>query len=76
MAQPKVQGSASEPRYSFTQPCCEDCWTRAWGQHREPTRLREPEDEVCCHCGRMTLSGIFVRVDPSSVPNPTRLKDV
>jgi N6-adenosine-specific RNA methylase IME4 len=47
---------------------------RQWWD-RTPVRLRDPEDEVCCHCGRMTLSGIYVRVDPATVSNPTKLKD-
>lgn len=55
---------------SFTQPICEECW---WEQHAsDPARLREDvrDDEICAFCGRPTFSGIYVRVDPSTVPFP------
>jgi hypothetical protein len=64
----------TQSRYSFSQPVCFDCWYRLHGDW-EPTRLREPEDETCCHCGRATLSGIYVRINPTTVRYPTRLRD-
>lgn len=64
----------SEPRYSWTQPCCEPCWEQR-NPGRAPTRLREPKDENCVFCGLSTESGIYVRIDPAAAPHPTLLKD-
>lgn len=61
------------PRYSWTQPCCDVCWTLNNGE-RTPHRLNTVELEVCCFCGAETKSGIYVRVRPDSVPHPTNLK--
>ncbi len=41
---------------------CESCY---WETHeREPVRLKNPEEEVCCYCGETTKSGIYTRGDP------------
>lgn len=54
---------------SWTQPVCDDCydWQRP---ETPPHRLVEREPERCAWCGKLTLSGIFVRADPASVPYP------
>ena len=44
-----------------TKPICDECWKRR-KPHREPVRLKQPEPEVCCLCGNVTESGIYVRV--------------
>jgi hypothetical protein len=57
---------------SWTQPCCEDCWVVREGARR-PNRVTTEHRFVgvqCCFCGRITHSGIYVRVDPRSVPYP------
>lgn len=56
----------------WTQPVCGSCWTERRPDHPNPTRIREEyrERERCCYCGRGTLSGIYTRLDPSSVPYP------
>lgn len=53
----------------WTQPLCDNCWgTTSPG--REPGRLRKPEIERCCLCGQVTESGIYTRLDPTTVPYP------
>ena len=56
---------------SWTQPICDLCWARE-EPGREPTRLlpHAREIEKCCICGRDTLSGIYFRRDPATVPYP------
>lgn len=53
---------------NWTRACCDDCWVSKYpGMYGcEPTRLKENFREVdkCGHCGRETLSGIYVRIDP------------
>lgn len=48
----------------WTHPLCDDCYHQ---QHEGmvPHRLRDPECERCCGCGRLTDSGIYVRADPT-----------
>lgn len=64
-------------RYSWTQPACLDCW-RERNPGRAPMHLTEfaREIETCCHCGQETSDGIYVRVDPETVPYPTPVRDV
>lgn len=62
------------PRYSFTQPQCGTCFADKY-PGREPVRIIEAEQEVCCTCGSQTSEGIYVRVDPTTVPHPSRLKE-
>lgn len=63
------------PWYSWTQPCCLGCWHERNGEDRIPPRVVNPESEVCCYCGESEASGIYVRVDPQSVPHPTMVKE-
>jgi hypothetical protein len=41
-------------------PICDDCWRQQEGD-REPVRFRKPDQEQCYACGKVTLSGIYVR---------------
>ena len=58
--------------YSWTQAICENCW-----EQRNPGRgaiaitAQYRETEKCCHCGKLNRSGIYTRVDPSTVPYPS-----
>ena len=65
---------SDSPRYSWTQPQCTTCWHN---EHpgRQPVRLAEHERETCVTCGIWTEGGIYIRIDPSVAPYPTRLKD-
>lgn len=56
---------------SWTQPCCDDCWVKREGAkiaHR--VTAERFTDHQCAFCGRITHSGIFVRVDPATVRYP------
>jgi hypothetical protein len=59
---------------NWNQPMCEDCWRRVYTDRR-PTRLTQPEPEVCAFCGADTTSGIYVREDPKAVPFPAKERD-
>ena len=56
---------------SWTQPICIECWNRREPE-RLPTRIVEEEKEWerCAFCGWLTRSGIYTRVDPTSVAFP------
>lgn len=70
---------------NWTQPQCEACWIEKNTEIREidgeahtvvrqPTTFKNPDNpsiEQCAWCGRMTIMGIFVRVDPTTVPFPS-----
>lgn len=62
-------------RYSFTQPQCRACWIDD-NPNRQPVALlpEERDDEICCTCGEPTDDGIYIRVDPQTVPHPTITK--
>jgi hypothetical protein len=62
------------PRYSFTQPICGPCYAYRYPD-REPHQIIEAEAEICCVCGLATRRGIYLRVDPSTVLFPSRLKE-
>ena len=57
-------------KLSWTQPVCEDDWFER--DDREPNRIRAEyrSEEKCCYCGKPTQSGIYKRVDPTTVPYP------
>lgn len=56
---------------SWTQPVCDKCW-ESMNPGRSPIRLQEPDVEMCCYCGFATKGGIYVRVNPLTVPYPAR----
>ena len=58
-------------RFSWTQPCCDDCWDRDNPDRLSPRR-GQGAPEICCHCGLETRSGIYIRIDPTTVAHPTR----
>ena len=61
-------------RPSWTQACCPECWDDR-NPGRQPVVVKTREPEICCYCGGETSDGIFVRVDPSTVPHPVRQKE-
>jgi hypothetical protein len=69
--------------HSWTQPQCEACWVRAHSDTDEhgielltkvPAILAPDEGapilETCCYCGALTFVGIYINVDPATVPYP------
>lgn len=72
----------------YTQPLCDCCWLERnseWDETEDgelvpvsysiPTVVRGFPLELCCACGRHTISGIYTRVDPSTVPYPSYYVD-
>lgn len=72
-------------KFSWTQPVCTHCWVQensvpdddGGALIRTPVRLKNPDNlpweellERCCKCGRATTSGIYIRIDPTTVPFP------
>ncbi len=51
-------------------PQCAKCWWDHWGVGRTPERVERPERTVCCFCGGLTISGIFVSEEPGSFKIP------
>ena len=39
---------------------------------RRPHMLKDPVIEQCAWCGHFTIVGIYTRVDPATVPYPTK----
>lgn len=56
---------------SWTQPLCGQCWYAEHGTSRQPSRLMNPEVEVCCMCGQETVAGIYIRRDPKECYFPS-----
>ena len=56
---------------SWTQPLCESCWDKR-NPDRVPSVIVEEhrDQETCCDCGNATRSGIYMRIDPSTVAYP------
>jgi hypothetical protein len=50
-------------------PICTNCWFERNGDRR-PVRVNMGDEPPasCLYCGRLTLAGIFVRVEPSAPP--------
>ena len=63
-------------RLSWTQPICDTCW---WNRNPErvPIRIADGKThrERCAFCGEQTMSGIYVRHDPATVPYPATRED-
>jgi hypothetical protein len=59
-------------KLSWTQPVCDDDWAERNPDRPNPVRMNPEftEQEQCCYCGKPTKSGIYVRVDPATVPFP------
>lgn len=54
---------------NWTHAICDDCWDKDNPERRSP-RKGEGNPESCCYCGKATLSGIYVRDDPSGMTHP------
>lgn len=58
----------------FTQALCARCWNDQEPERPAPRPCGDGLREVCCMCGYITISGIYTRVDPTTVPYPTRVQ--
>lgn len=75
----------TERKLSWSQPQCEACWIHLNATEgpqgiegvRRPTVLlmEHTQLEMCAWCGHPTIMGIYVRVDPSTVPYPRTEED-
>ncbi len=54
----------------FTQAVCAPCWNERNPANHVIPGYTGGELETCCYCGNETLSGLYVRVDPTTVPYP------
>ncbi len=54
----------------WTQPLCDSCWKKR-NPDREPFKMMPGDSEQCCLCGQSTDSGIYDRIDPSTVRFPS-----
>lgn len=55
---------------SWTQPLCVTCWNRD-NPDRQTSGTGDMGDlERFCECGSETRSGIYIRIDPATVPFP------
>lgn len=61
----------------WTQPICAARWNQDYGSQGKGRIIDVDVDEVgladsvnCCYCGKPTKSGLWVRIDPSTVPHP------
>lgn len=52
---------------TWTHSICVPCWNKR-EPDRPPVTVVEKEQNICCFCGELTDSGIFVREHPSKVP--------
>lgn len=56
---------------NWTQPMCSEDYARLYPGRRPYQVIGDyRESETCCMCGQITWSGIFVRIDPRTVPHP------
>ena len=57
---------------NLTQPICYDCW-QVRNPGRDPVTVNHGGDkDTCCDCGRKSVDGIYIRVDPKTVKFPRK----
>lgn len=67
---------ASKTKYSWTQPCCAECWVGLELKTGRPAVESSPA-RFCCYC-RSDIpagKGYSLRVNPGNTPYPTTKKD-
>lgn len=53
-------------RSRWTHTMCDPCWAAQRGE-ATPVRMLAAPPERCCYCGALTISGIFIREDPTTL---------
>lgn len=66
---PRGEGEGAGVKKAWTNPICDHCWCMEEGE-RIPHRVFTGKPAKCCVCGCDTISGIWVRKDPETVPFP------
>lgn len=61
-------------KFSWTQPICANCWNEHNPDRPVGELLPNGMEEKCCHCGITTFSGIYIRIDPTTVGHPSLTK--
>lgn len=56
---------------SWTQPVCIPCWNRDHPDRQTGGHGDINDPEHCCLCGGETRAGLYVRLDPATVPFPS-----
>jgi hypothetical protein len=59
----------------WTQAVCTSCWNERNPDKAHIDVFGLTGAEMCCWCGNDTTSGIYVRVDPATVPFPTQWEE-
>lgn len=62
---------------TWTQPICAARWNQDYSEGRRTVNVELDEIgsgdlEHCCYCNKPTLSGLYVRLDPATVPYPRK----
>ena len=60
--------------WSWSQPVCESCF-EVLHPDRFPIRSPYRDHEICVRCGKDHVSGIYIRINPTTAPYPSRTKD-
>lgn len=65
----------------WTQPICERCWINENAVIVGDEMIIKPPYRIvnddamsidnCCKCGLVTIMGIYIRIDPRTVPHPS-----
>lgn len=57
---------------SWTQPICRTCWNERHPEKPVTNAATILVGDTCCYCGDPATSGIYIRVDPTTVPFPEK----
>ena len=59
----------------WTQAVCDDCFKELFPTKTEERTYRiveeKREEEKCCQCGTIVKNGLYIRINPTTVPYPT-----
>ena len=52
----------------WTQAVCSECWNERNPERQVTNAATIHVGDVCCYCGNEATTGIYVRIDPTTVP--------